>query len=324
MGTTTSLGPLRPVMSALDPLALCFYDAERFPAVKGCVALTIDDAPCHQEDPNMSMMPEVIELLKEFNAKATFFLCTDYVKHHREDLVNALHAGHEIANHGGADRPYSADSEEAFESSFLASEAICESLRREARGGHLAKMGDLRSLPKEAWAVCYQPFTKSAAVTARCPSRDGAVSNGAAKDRWSSIASTFLSSAAKKQLPEKALVEPRPARHTRWFRAPHADMSPEMQRVLIRHGFTNVLCDCFANDTLIADSAFIAETLLSLVDPDGGSMLIIHVPERGFREHNLDAIRALLLGLQERNMRVLTVSDLHATVWSDAAPHTTY
>jgi len=282
----------------------------------------IDDAPCHQEDPNMCMMPEVIELLNEFNAKATFFLCSDYVKHHREDLVDALRAGHEIANHGGADRPYSADSEEAFESAFLASESICESLRREACGGYLPKRGDFRSLPKEAWAVCHQRFTKSAALTARCPSSDGAVSNSAAKNRWSSIASTFIS-AAKKQPPEKALIEPRPARHTRWFRAPHADMSPEMQRVLIRHGFTNVLCDCFANDTLIADSAFLAETLLSMVDPHGGSMLIIHAPERGFREHNFDAIRALLLGLQQRNMRVLTVSELHANAWSDAAPHMT-
>ena len=29
----------------------------------------------------------------------------------------------------------------------------------------------------------------------------------------------------------------------RWFRAPHADLSPAMQTVLDENGFTNVLCD---------------------------------------------------------------------------------
>merc|ERR1712060_53809 len=93
-------------------------------------------------------------------------------------------------------------------------------------------------------------------------------------------------------------------------------MSAEMQRVLSRHGFTNVLCDCYANDTIISDADFLAETLLSMVDTEGGSIVIIHVPERGFREHNFEAIRGLLIGLRARNMRVMTVSELHRAAWA--------
>merc|ERR1711963_1075387 len=73
-----------------------------------------------------------------------------------------------------------------------------------------------------------------------------------------------------------------PTQPARWFRAPHADVSPEMHRVLVRHGFTNVLCDCFANDTVLTDPDVIAGALLSMVDCVGGSIVVIHVPERGF------------------------------------------
>lgn len=89
-----------------------------------------------------------------------------------------------------------------------------------------------------------------------------------------------------------------------------------MRRVLRRHGFTNVLCDCFASDTTIIDPRFIASTLLSQVDRagEGGSILVIHAPERGFREHNLEALRLLLAGLKERCLSVVTVSDLTKAV----------
>ena len=53
-----------------------------------------------------------------------------------------------------------------------------------------------------------------------------------------------------------------------------------MRRVLRRHGFTNVLCDCFASDTTIIDPHFIAETLLSQVDMSGGGGSIFVMPGR--------------------------------------------
>jgi len=243
----------RDLVPALDPRALCFYDAAKYPGVKGRVALTIDDAPCHQPAcENKSMLSEVRDLLAEFNARATFFLCTDYVPGHELDLITLLRDGHEVANHCGADRSYSGDSEEDFEAAFLKSEAICEDLRH--------------------------------AAAAKTPSSR---QEGSGTD------------------------EPAVLGRARWFRAPHADMGPSMQQVINRHGFTNVLCDSFANDTVIIDSAFIASTLLSLIDGDGGSIIVVHTPEYGFRQHNFDALRMLLIGLRKQGLRAVTVSDLH-------------
>lgn len=85
-----------------------------------------------------------------------------------------------------------------------------------------------------------------------------------------------------------------------------------MQRVIDRHGFTNVLCDCFANDTVVTDPEFIAQTLASLVDPTGGSIIVIHTPERDRREHNFEALRLLLTMLREQNLRAVSVSTLAA------------
>jgi polysaccharide deacetylase 2 family uncharacterized protein YibQ len=42
----------------------------------------------------------------------------------------------------------------------------------------------------------------------------------------------------------------------------------------------------------------------------GGSIAIFHMPQRGFRESTLDAIREFLDGMKERNLKVVTVSDL--------------
>ena len=61
MKTAASLGLPRELARALDPRALCFVDAKFFPGVAGLVALTIDDAPCHQQEPGKSMLNEVRE-----------------------------------------------------------------------------------------------------------------------------------------------------------------------------------------------------------------------------------------------------------------------
>jgi len=83
-----------------------------------------------------------------------------------------------------------------------------------------------------------------------------------------------------------------------------------MWRVLQRYSFTNVLCDVFANDTVISDPEFIAQTLLSLLHREGGSIVVIHVPERGFREHNLRALHMFLQGLADMGLSAVTVSAL--------------
>jgi len=96
----------------------------------------------------------------------------------------------------------------------------------------------------------------------------------------------------------------------RWFRAPHGRLSGTMQRVLHRHGFTNVICDGYANDPWISDADFIVEHTLSQVTD--GSIIVIHMPEHGFRDHNLGAMHGILMGLRQRGLVPVTMTELDA------------
>jgi len=231
-----SLVSQRRHLNKLFPATVCYYDVEAHPGVMQLIALTIDDAPCRQRDSGKSMASEVQQVLREFNATATFFLCTDFVKGHEESLAQLLQDGHEVANHCPADRSYANDKAEDFEASLLQAEAVCEDLRQRAQ------------------------VTSPATV--------------------------------------------------RWFRAPHAKISYAMRQVVNRHGFTHVLSDCYANDPWITDPSFIADTMVS--QASHGSVAVIHMPEKGFREYNLQALRDFLAGVTARGFRITTLSNLHA------------
>jgi peptidoglycan/xylan/chitin deacetylase (PgdA/CDA1 family) len=93
-----------------------------------------------------------------------------------------------------------------------------------------------------------------------------------------------------------------------WYRAPFGRMSRIMQRVLGEHGYAHVLCDCFANDTAIPDPDWIARFILRRVRP--GSIILIHMPERGCRQWNLKAMELTLSGLSRKGLRVVNFSEL--------------
>mmetsp|Transcript_52935 Transcript_52935/g.123944 ORF Transcript_52935/g.123944 Transcript_52935/m.123944 type:complete len:357 (+) Transcript_52935:66-1136(+) len=94
----------------------------------------------------------------------------------------------------------------------------------------------------------------------------------------------------------------------RWFRAPKGLMSSAMKRVLQGHGYKNVMFDRYALDTEVDDPAWIAEQLLHKMD--SGSIALVHMPEQDFREWNLEALELVLKGLQARQLRAVTVSEL--------------
>eukprot|EP00928_Gymnodinium_smaydae_P008817 TRINITY_DN13244_c0_g1_i2.p1 TRINITY_DN13244_c0_g1~~TRINITY_DN13244_c0_g1_i2.p1 ORF type:complete len:520 (+),score=91.47 TRINITY_DN13244_c0_g1_i2:190-1749(+) len=289
-----SLGLPREIGPALDPEALCFFDVKKFPGVAGKVALTIDDAPCHQKGADKCMLQQVRELLTEFDAKATFFLCTDHVPDHESELLDALREGHEVANHCGSDRTYSMDAEDAFENALLESERVCDCLRAKACMPDEVRLEDFLDMKCAVDSVAETTaHAKGSSIEARGTS---ATKRNDGKEQLPSQRE------AVKLAKELGVVLPELP--VRWFRAPHADLSETMRCVLKRHGFTNVLTDCFANDTIVEDAGVISEALLSIVE--GGSIVVIHVPERGFREHNLAALRLLLEGLQERGLQAVT------------------
>lgn len=239
----SGLGP-RNLFPVLFSGSLSHYDKKDFPGVKGLVALTLDDAPCSRQDPDVAMIQEVGDLLREYDAKATFFCTTDFVQPHEDEFREMVADGHEVANHCGADRSYAPDTEKDFEAALLASEEVCERLRAQT------------------------PAPKAA--------------DSAAPPR-------------------------------RWFRAPHAKLSQGMSRVLVRHGYTNVLGDSYACDPWITDPKFLASQMDNLaVD---GSIAIIHMPERGFREYNLEALREFLAAMKKRQIQVVTLSTLHEAAW---------
>ncbi|KAI1809719.1 polysaccharide deacetylase [Poronia punctata] len=87
------------------PRSLIAYFAYRWPDVlwevstdKKVVALTIDDAPSQHTE-------EIIRILKEYDATATFFVIGGQVAGREEILANVVRNGNELGNHAMHDEP---------------------------------------------------------------------------------------------------------------------------------------------------------------------------------------------------------------------------
>jgi peptidoglycan/xylan/chitin deacetylase (PgdA/CDA1 family) len=79
------------------------------------VALTIDDGP----DPIGT--PRILEVLKQHDAHATFFLITRRIPGNEEIVVRTVEEGHELANHLTTDEPSIVLSPSEFERQLLES-----------------------------------------------------------------------------------------------------------------------------------------------------------------------------------------------------------
>lgn len=95
-----------------------------------------------------------------------------------------------------------------------------------------------------------------------------------------------------------------------WYRAPHARFSKAMEAEISARGMTHVMVDSFANDTAIPDPKWIAECVLR--NAKDGSVLLVHMPEKGVREWNLEAMEWVLEGLEKKGLKAVTFSELHA------------
>jgi peptidoglycan/xylan/chitin deacetylase (PgdA/CDA1 family) len=92
----------------------------------GLVALTIDDAP----GDNPEAFAALLDVLKEFGARATFFCTTNTLEAcgglMKPLVARALKEGHELCNHCPADRPYHLDRMEGFKAELLKAEDAIE------------------------------------------------------------------------------------------------------------------------------------------------------------------------------------------------------
>ena len=77
------------------------------------VALTIDDGP----DPCGS--PRILDVLDEYDARATFFLISEHIPGNEVFVERMVAEGHEFGNHLTADEPSIALSNEEFERELL-------------------------------------------------------------------------------------------------------------------------------------------------------------------------------------------------------------
>jgi len=82
----------------------------------GRVALTFDDAPSDPE-----LMNSLLDILQEFDTKATFFVISDLIKMPGREAVmrRIVEDGHQLANHGVRDRPMVSYNKDRLERELL-------------------------------------------------------------------------------------------------------------------------------------------------------------------------------------------------------------
>jgi peptidoglycan/xylan/chitin deacetylase (PgdA/CDA1 family) len=94
----------------------------------------------------------------------------------------------------------------------------------------------------------------------------------------------------------------------KWFRAPHGKYTTQMQRDLSKRNLQNVMCDTYGCCPIVQDSEYIGRSLAR--NAQDGSIVLLHMPEGGFRDHCLSALTRLLEGLHRRGLKVVTVSEM--------------
>lgn len=108
-----------------QPFAAVRWLARRAPDVLFCVereeplvALTVDDGP------HPGVTPEILDVLDEHEARATFFLIGDRVRGNEQIVRRIVEDGHELGNHMMFDAPSIRMSPAAFEAELLEAHAI--------------------------------------------------------------------------------------------------------------------------------------------------------------------------------------------------------
>lgn len=105
-----------------------------------------------------------------------------------------------------------------------------------------------------------------------------------------------------------AVIEAAQRAPPRWYRPPQGVLTSSMRSTVAAAGMRTALGDVYCDDWAIADADFVASTMLRQVRD--GSVVIVHMPERGFREHTLRALELLLDGLDARGLRCVSLTAL--------------
>ncbi|CCI27247.1 chitin deacetylase family protein [Microcystis aeruginosa] len=101
------------LISSIVPGAVYFTKTD-----KPIIALTIDDGP------DAVATPKILEILQQYQARATFFMISDRVKENESVIREVVNQGHELANHLTEDKLSIQLSPEEFETELLEADRI--------------------------------------------------------------------------------------------------------------------------------------------------------------------------------------------------------
>lgn len=104
-----------------------------------------------QEDRVGESTNRVLDILKEANASATFFVLGYVAEHHPELVKRIKDEGHEVATHGYAHRPITKQTPQEFEDDLLRSIQILEDITGERIVGYRAP--EFTVIEETSWAI---------------------------------------------------------------------------------------------------------------------------------------------------------------------------
>lgn len=264
------------------------------------IALTIDDG-LSRGGATTSMAHHVFDLLAQYQAQATFFVCTDYLQLGQDDAIQRLlQEGHEMGNHLQADRLwyYPKLTEKEFRDELQGANRILDDLETRLgnrKDDHYVQNNNNSNNKKKPKAT---------------------------KTRWFRAPQGWMNAKMKKIVAEDATVQ---------------------------HVLGDCYCDdwCFAQDTdplfandsddgdgdisnnynhqdetderislrrqqlqteRVAAMKQVADIMLKQVRV--GSVAILHMPEKGFRQGGLLALEFFLQGIQEKGWKCVNLTEM--------------
>ncbi|KAJ3193491.1 hypothetical protein HK101_004736 [Irineochytrium annulatum] len=259
---------------------------ERLPGVSDLVvALTIDDSPS-------IFSGEVLDILKELDCQATFFIIGDHAENLPDgegDLIlkRMVQEGHELGNHTWYDRPTIRLPTAIFEEELLKMDALID---------RYSNMVDTSP------SLVSAPSLPSPFASTSLSSTNPTTSTQAPNSNLITDASTTYN----EPLPPRPTTSTELARKKRlkWFRPGQGWFSHEMCDLVERYGYKTVLGCRFPLDTASPDPKLNAWHVLSGIHP--GAIVVLH----DARERIKETLRILLPNLKRKGYRVVTISTL--------------
>ena len=282
----------------------------------GYLALTIDDG-ISRGGKDSSMVPQIVELFKRYDAHATFFVCTDYVN--EDDIRLLLQNGHEIGNHMKRDVSgyYFKLSQEEFQNELRECNDILNTILDRYFSDKKNEIEEVegtdhRSRRKIRWFRPPQGIMTNAmrnvieieglqCVLGDCYCDDWAFADDTDRDRDASPNKNTDSTISSSSLQATTATEGRGSSGN--SNGDESNNNKNKNKLISNHVVPLMLKQIDDGNALNSGGRC------------GGSIAIFHMPEHGFRHGCYRAIEEFLQGISHqegkgRNLRCITLSEM--------------